>query len=139
MREDLIPIGEVARSFGIAPSTLRYYEDEGLLSSTSMAGGRRWYGQNELRRLALIRMYVATGMSLAQVASFMDADTTSAQFAAVLEEQVSALHEQIEAATRAKLILEHHLTCRRELPMTCPWLMQHLDARVEAALDFKST
>ena len=77
MREHLIPIGEVAKSFGIAASTLRYYEDEGLLSARSRTGGKRWYGQRELRRLALIRMYTETGMSLEQVRSFIETDTTS--------------------------------------------------------------
>lgn len=139
MREHLIPIGEVAQSFGIAASTLRYYEDEGLLSARSRTGGKRWYGQRELRRLALIRMYTETGMSLEQVRSFIETDTTSEQFSTVLADQVSTLEAQIAAATRAKLILEHHLTCRQERPMQCAWLLKQLDKRVEAALDFKLT
>ncbi|MBP1052266.1 MerR family transcriptional regulator [Rhodococcus qingshengii] len=139
MREHLIPIGEVAKSFGIAASTLRYYEDEGLLSARSRTGGKRWYGQRELRRLALIRMYTETGMSLEQVRSFIETDTTSEQFFTVLADQVSTLEAQISAANRAKLILEHHLTCRQERPMQCPWLLEQLDIRVEATLDFKLT
>ena len=118
MREHLIPIGEVAKSFGIAASTLRYYEDEGLLSARSRTGGKRWYGQRELRRLALIRMYTETGMSLEQVRSFIETDTTSDQFSTVLADQVSTLEAQIAAATRARLgirLPDEPFVCRGEL------------------------
>ena len=84
-------------------------------------------------------MYTETGMSLEQVRSFIETDTTSDQFSTVLADQVSTLEAQIAAATRAKLILEHHLACRQERPMQCPWLLEQLDIRVEAALDFKFT
>src|SRR3712207_3009327 len=61
---DLIPIGEAARRLGVAASTLRYYDDHGLVAPAKRLGGRRWYGKSELRRLALIRMGQALGFSL---------------------------------------------------------------------------
>ena len=48
--DDLLPIGEVARRSGLAPSALRYYEDVGLISSTRTAGDRRRYRRAVLRR-----------------------------------------------------------------------------------------
>lgn len=57
----------------------------------------------------------------------------------VLADQVSTLEAQIAATTRAKRVLEHHLTCKQERPMQCPWLLKQLDVDVQAALDFKFT
>ncbi len=37
-------IGEVARSAGVRPSALRYYEGVGLLPPPERANGRRRYG-----------------------------------------------------------------------------------------------
>src|ERR1700735_4926826 len=53
----LVPIDEVARRFGVRASTIRYYEERGLLDPVSRHSGRRWYGQSELRRLAVIRYW----------------------------------------------------------------------------------
>ena len=41
--DGLVPIGELARRTGVAPSALRYYERIGLLSPTGRAGRRRCY------------------------------------------------------------------------------------------------
>src|ERR1700691_4461759 len=59
---DLVPIDEVARRFGIRASTIRYYEERGLFEPASRHSGRRWYGQRELRRLAIIRYWQESGL-----------------------------------------------------------------------------
>ena len=41
--KDLLTIGEVARRSGFPQSALRYYEREGLVSSTRTTGGQRRY------------------------------------------------------------------------------------------------
>lgn len=58
----LVGIGEVARRFGVQPSTLRYYDEFGLLAPAARRAGRRYYGQQELRRLVLIQLYATTGL-----------------------------------------------------------------------------
>jgi MerR family redox-sensitive transcriptional activator SoxR len=64
---DLLTVGEVARRSGFAPSALRYYEREGLLSATRTAGGQRRYERQVLRRLAFIRAARNIGLSLEEV------------------------------------------------------------------------
>ena len=47
-------IAEVARRSGLPASTLRYYEERGLISSVGRQGLRRLFHPTVLERLALI-------------------------------------------------------------------------------------
>ena len=69
MDDPFIPIAEMARRAGVTASALRFYEEQGLLSSTRSAGGRRQYPRSELRRVAFIRAAQAVGLSLQQIAA----------------------------------------------------------------------
>jgi MerR family redox-sensitive transcriptional activator SoxR len=66
--ENLLAIGEVSRRSGVAPSTLRFYEDRGLVSPTRTAGNQRRYHRDVLRRLAFIRVAQRVGLSLDDIA-----------------------------------------------------------------------
>jgi MerR family transcriptional regulator, redox-sensitive transcriptional activator SoxR len=70
--ESRLPIADVARRSGVAASTLRFYEDQGLLASVRSAGGRRQYARSDLRRIAFIRAAQAVGLTLEQVRSTLD-------------------------------------------------------------------
>ena len=45
---DLLTVGEVSQRSGIAPSALRYYEAEGLISATRTTGNQRRYRRSVL-------------------------------------------------------------------------------------------
>lgn len=64
---DLLPIGAVAARAGVAVSTVRYYEDEGLLVAVRGAGGVRLFSRSTHRRIAFIRAAQAVGLSLAEI------------------------------------------------------------------------
>lgn len=64
----LLTIGQLAERSGVAHSTLRYYEDLGLLTSTRTAGNQRRYPQHALRRVAFVRAAQQVGLSLDEVA-----------------------------------------------------------------------
>jgi MerR family redox-sensitive transcriptional activator SoxR len=64
---DWIPIGPFARRAGVAASTLRYYEAEGLLSGGRSEAGRRRYPRAALRRVAFIRVAQQVGLTLEQI------------------------------------------------------------------------
>ncbi len=61
---DTLTIGELAARSGLAPSALRYYEDQGLLVSTRTGGGQRRYARSALRRVAVVQAAQRIGMSL---------------------------------------------------------------------------
>jgi DNA-binding transcriptional MerR regulator len=50
----MLDIGEVVRRTGVPASTLRFYEEKGLLAASGRHGLRRQYDEGVLDRLALI-------------------------------------------------------------------------------------
>ena len=62
-----LTIGEVASRSGVAPSALRFYEEEGLLVSRRTTGNQRRYERAVLRRIALIQAGRAAGIPLDQI------------------------------------------------------------------------
>ncbi len=67
-----LAIGEVARRAGVATSAIRFYEREGLLPVPARSSGRRRYGEDVLRRLAVIEVAKRAGFSLAEVRLLLD-------------------------------------------------------------------
>jgi MerR family redox-sensitive transcriptional activator SoxR len=63
----MLTIGEFSRRSGVAASTLRFYERQGLISSHRTAGNQRRYDDNALRRVAFIRASQRVGIALAQI------------------------------------------------------------------------
>jgi MerR family transcriptional regulator, redox-sensitive transcriptional activator SoxR len=67
--EDVLSIGEVAERTGVTVSALRFYEAEGLISSTRSTGGQRRFAREVLRRVAFIRVSQQVGLSLDEIAA----------------------------------------------------------------------
>ena len=104
---DMLAIGEVAGRSGMAPSALRYYEDQGLISATRTAGGARRYPRSVLRRLALIRAGRNVGLSLPEIRAALDtlpADRppTATDWARLSSGWRDRLDEQIAALTQLR-------------------------------------
>lgn len=70
---DRLTIGEVVERSGFPASALRYYEREGLLTTTRTSGGQRRYERSVLRRLAFIRAARTIGVGLEEVREALDA------------------------------------------------------------------
>lgn len=65
-------IREVARMMNIAPSTLRYYEKEGLLSLGARASnGQRTYTDDDIATLSIIEYLKFCGLPLKEIRSFL--------------------------------------------------------------------
>jgi DNA-binding transcriptional MerR regulator len=66
-------IGEMANLLGVAPSTLRYYDKEGLLPFVERTeGGIRMFSEKDFASLSIINCLKQTGMSIKDIKSFMD-------------------------------------------------------------------
>lgn len=64
-------INEVSQKFDLPSSTLRYYEDAGLLTNVARTpSGQRIYADCHLNRLGAICCFKRTGMSIAQLQAF---------------------------------------------------------------------
>jgi MerR family transcriptional regulator, redox-sensitive transcriptional activator SoxR len=64
---DDLTIGELSARSGAAPSALRFYETQGLISAHRTSGNQRRYERAILRRIALIQAGRATGIPLERI------------------------------------------------------------------------
>lgn len=64
---DYLGIGETARRSGVASSALRFYESRGLIWSSRGPGNQRRFHRATLRRIAIIRIAQALGLSLREI------------------------------------------------------------------------
>ena len=99
-RDDLLSIGEVAERSGFTTSAIRFYEAEGLVSSTRTPGNQRAFARHTLRRLAFIRAAKRVGLSLDDVAGALatlppDRAPTKAQWAKLSRTWRRGLDERI--------------------------------------------
>ncbi|MBE1532682.1 MerR family transcriptional regulator [Actinomadura algeriensis] len=85
-------ISELAERTGVPATTLRYYEDAGLLPAGRTPAGYRTYGDEAVRRLAFIGAGKHLGLSLDEIRELLPAwqDGTCAQVAAGLRPRVAA-------------------------------------------------
>lgn len=68
----LYTIGEMAKQLGVAPSTLRYYDKEGLLPFVERSeGGMRMFRDCDYETLQIIECLKGTGMQLKDIREFI--------------------------------------------------------------------
>lgn len=95
-------ISELAVEFGLTPRTIRFYEDEGLISP-GRSGINRVYSRRDRARLELICRGKRLGFSLAEVKEFLDLyDRDRRQIeqmkyaAALARQRIDSLERQLE-------------------------------------------
>lgn len=64
-------IGELSRRTGVSSRSLRYYEEQGLLTSSRSDAGQRHYAEIDVERVALIRQLFDAGMSSRVIAAVL--------------------------------------------------------------------
>jgi MerR family redox-sensitive transcriptional activator SoxR len=95
-----LSIGEVADRTGVSVSALRFYEAEGMVTSTRSSGGQRRFARDALRRIAFIRVAQRVGLTLdeirAALATLPEQRTpTAADWARLSRAWKSSLDERI--------------------------------------------
>lgn len=93
-------IGEIAKQTGIAISTLRYYDKEGLFPNIERSnGGIRVFSQAEISALQMVECLKASGLSIKEIRQFMDwckeGDVTLQNRRDMLYERLEAVQKQM--------------------------------------------
>lgn len=112
-------IGEVARSAGVRPSALRYYEGVGLLPRPERANGRRRYDGELLRevldRLEVVRVAQQAGFTISEIRTLLDGfseDTPpSERWRLLAQDKLPEVEVLLERALGMKDLLERGLRC----------------------------
>ncbi|QIS09507.1 MerR family transcriptional regulator [Nocardia arthritidis] len=96
--DELITIGALARSCGLTPSALRFYDDCGLLAPARVdaATGYRYYAESQRERAVLIRQLREIGLPLEQVARILTGSTSDAE--KLLDDHVAELDHKARTA-----------------------------------------
>jgi DNA-binding transcriptional MerR regulator len=58
-----VRIGDLAAQAGVSVRSLRYYEEQGLLSSTRSASGQRTYVASDVERVRFVQRLYTAGLS----------------------------------------------------------------------------
>jgi DNA-binding transcriptional MerR regulator len=107
-----LSIGEVARRSGVAATTLRYYEDSGLLRPPTRVAGRRRYDQSVMTRLEVIGCCKTAGFSLDEIRMLLtDADPGRPVSRSLAKAKLSDIDAQMATLRRAREIIEWALVC----------------------------
>jgi len=64
-------IGDLAARTGASVRSLRYYEEQGLLTSVRSASGQRHYTEDEIERVGFIQRLYAAGLSSRTIAELL--------------------------------------------------------------------
>ena len=70
-RNDLIPIGEVARRTGLSVSAIRFYEGKGLIEPIRTGGNQRRFLRSDIRRVSFILIAQQLGLALGEIEALM--------------------------------------------------------------------
>ena len=113
-------IGVVARRSGFPVSTLRFYEEKGLIASTGRRGLRRQFDPSVLERLALIGLGRRAGFALDEVARMFAPDGRPRIDRRMLAAKADELDRTIRTLSALRNGLRHAAACPAPSHMECP-------------------
>lgn len=118
-----ISIVQLTQQTGIRPSTLRYYEEIGLLHPIRRVSGRRQYDESVLQRLALIQTGQQAGFTLAELKTFLDrvldAQSSDSDWHVLVDRKLREMDERLEHIERMKRLLLDIMDCDEDSLAEC--------------------
>ena len=108
----LYTVGEMAKILNIAPSTLRYYDKEGLLPFVERSGGGiRMFKDEDFSWLHIIECLKQTGMPIKEIKKFVDwcmeGDSTIEQRLELVDRQRKVVQAQIQQMQNTLNMLDY--------------------------------
>ncbi len=116
-------IGEVAQQARLPASTLRFYEEKGLLQPPSrLEGGFRLYSESDVERVERIkRLQTLLGFTLADIKEMVEADEVKTQLRATyrrdaeVSERRAKIEKAIEMTERQVAVIDQKLAALDEM------------------------
>ena len=118
----------MAQRSGIPASTLRFYEEKGLIASHGRRGLRRLFDAAVLDRLALIALGSAAGFSLDEIARMFAPDGRPRIDRRMLTAKADQLDRTIHKLGAMRYGLRHAAACPARSHMECPTFRRLLRA-----------
>ncbi len=131
-------IAEVARRSGVPASTLRFYEDKGLIASVGRQGLRRRFDPAVLDQLALIALGQAAGFSLDEIGTMFAPDGQPHIDRSLLVAQADRIDATIKRLQAMSKGLRHAAVCPASSHAACPSFQRLVRAAASGALERRS-
>ena len=131
----MMDIAEVAKRAGVPASTLRFYEEKGLISSVGRQGLRRVFKTSVLERLALIALGRAAGFSLDEIARMLGTKGSPDIDRELLINKADELDRRIGKLTAMRDGLRHAAVCSAPSHMECPKFRRLLGLAASGAIN----
>src|SRR6185312_2503736 len=119
---------------GIPASTLRFYEEKGLIASAGRHGLRRIYEPAIFERLALIALGQASGFTLEDIGEMFCADGRVKIDRDMLSTKADELDRTIRRLNAMRDGLRHAAVCRAPSHLECPTFRRLLAAAASGAI-----
>lgn len=116
-------IGDLAQRTGASVRSLRYYEEQGLLSSVRTTSGQRTYDDEAVGRVRLLRQLYNAGLTSSTIATLMpcvDSPSTASTEAtiALMRREHDRLGEQVADLVRTRdqlaYLIDSAVACAHE-------------------------
>lgn len=131
-------IAEVVKRSGLPASTLRFYEEKGLVRVLNRQGERRRFGPRILDQLALISLGQSAGFSLEEIRSMLTSNgepDIDRQALLAKADEIDASIKRLRAMSRG---LRHAAACPAPSHAECPTFQRLLQAAAAAAHERKT-
>lgn len=129
----MLDIGEVAKRCGLPASTLRFYEEKGLIESIGRNGLRRVFDASVLERLALITLGRNVGFSLDEIATMVAPPNAPN----IDREQLAVKADQLDQTITQLMVmrdgLRHAVECTAPSHFECPAFQRLLRVAVKTS------
>ncbi|MFD6352307.1 helix-turn-helix domain-containing protein [Nocardia tengchongensis] len=129
-----LDIAEVVRRSGVPASTLRYYEERGLIASTGRRGLRRQFDSSVLEHLALIALGRTAGFSLDDIVLVFGPPGDLRVDRALLTGKADELDRTITQLTAVRDSLRHAAACPAPSHAECPSFRRILSEVIEGRM-----
>lgn len=135
-KNDLLPIGELARRTGLAVSAIRFYEERGLVQAFRTMGNQRRFLRSDIRRLSFILIAQKLGLNLTeieeQLARLPQGRTPSlADWQLISRSMRAQIDARIQLLTRTRAKLDECIGCGCLSLQRCQ--LYNRDDRISAA------
>ena len=119
LREDVeLGIGEVATAAGVGVSTIRYYDELGLITPVRRVGGNRRFDPDVVARLTFVRRAQQSGFSLDDIKSLLD--DQDSQWPEIVDVHLGKLRRQRDELDVIISALEEAQRCGCDVVAHCP-------------------
>jgi DNA-binding transcriptional MerR regulator len=107
-------IGELSDQTGASIRSIRYYEQQGLITSSRTAGGYRTYHREHIEQVRTIQFYLSLGLTTEQISGFlhcvlMNKEAFCNEILPIYEQKLKEIDSQLALLTRIKSNLEERI------------------------------